>query len=428
MHVEVSEMKSKASASPSGDDPTARLEWLLKAARTHLKMDVGFISEFKNGRRVFRHVDLKTGGGEIEVGASDPLENSYCHLVAQGKIPKIVRDSAEHPITAALPITKTLNVGSYISTPIRLPDGSIYGTFCCYSSAADPFLTKRELSTLEAFAEVAGHQIQEVLDSGREHRFNLERIRAMLAAEDLDTVFQPALRLDTETVEFHEALARFRSDPYVSPDQWFALAAEVGLGPDLEMLAIRHALAGMRLLPPASSISLNTSPETILSPGFEKLFANVSLEKVILEITEHAAMGSYAEVLRILKPLRTRGLRLAIDDAGAGYSSFRHILDLQPEIIKLDMSLVRDIHLDPSRRALASALIHFTAEIGCELVAEGVETESELLALESLGVKIVQGFLTGRPEPAGDVTREAPSKAEVSGATGSFTENAARAF
>lgn len=426
MNVRTSGTKADEQASPSGDDPTARLEWLLKAARTHLKMDVGFISEFRNGRRIFRHVDLKTGSGEIEVGASDPLEESYCHWVAQGKIPNIVRDSAESPLAASLPITKTLSVGSYLSTPIRLPDGSIYGTFCCFSSAADPFLTKRDLATLEAFAEVAGHQIQEVLQTGQEQRLNLERISSMLTAEDLDIVFQPALRLDTEAVEFQEALARFRSDPYVSPDQWFALAAEVGLGPELEMLAIRHALAGMRRLPPATSISLNASPATILNPGFGALFAGVPLEKIILEITEHAAVDSYAKVVSVLGPLRKQGLRLAIDDAGAGYSSFRHILDLQPELIKLDMSLVRDIHLDPSRRALASALIHFAAEIGCELVAEGVETEDELQSLRGLGVTIVQGFLTGRPEPAGEVTREGKREASLFGRFGSFCENEAR--
>lgn len=388
-------------ASLSGDAPTARLEWLLQAARNHLKLDVGFISEFTNGHRVFRHVDLANGGGEIEVGASEPLEDSFCHWVAQGKIPNILNDSGAHPLAASLSVTKTMSVGSYISTPIRLPDGRVYGTFCCFSSTADPFLTRRNLQTLEAFAEVAGHQIQEALESGKEQQQGIERISSMIASEDLDILYQPAIRLETGTVMFQEALARFHSDPSDPPDRWFALAALVGLGSELEKLAIRHALAGMRLLPPDSSMSINISPETILSPGFESVFAGVPLEKVILEITEHAAVGSYTKVLMILEPLRKRGLRLAIDDAGAGYSSFRHILALRPDIIKLDMSLVRNIHLDPPRRALASALIHFASEVGCELVAEGVEKVGELQSLRELGVGIVQGYLTGGPQLPG---------------------------
>lgn len=390
-------------STPPNSDPTARLDTILHAARTHLGMDVGFISEFTNGRRVFRHVDIASGNGSVEVGGSDLLEESYCHWVAHGKLPKIIRDPAEHPLAASLPVTKALRIGSYLSTTIRLRDGSTYGSFCCFSAAADPFLTRRDLATLEAFAELAGQQIQDDLDSTQEQQQILERIRSMLAAEDVEILYQPAIRLEPAGVEFREALARFRSDPNEPPDRWFASAAEVGLGPDLEMLAMRHALAGMRSLPPASSISINISPATVLRSEFSSLVRTAPLERLILEITEHDAVDSYTDFLAALEPLRMEGLRLAIDDAGAGYSSFRHILLLHPDLIKLDMSLVSDINLDRARRALASALINFAREIGCEVVAEGVETDGELQTLADLGVPIVQGHLMGKPQAADQV-------------------------
>jgi len=107
--------------------------------------------------------------------------------------------------------------------------------------------------------------------------------------------------------------------------------------------------------------------------------------------------------MEALKPLRKRGLRIAVDDTGAGHSSFRHILQMHPDYIKLDMSLSRGIDRDPARRALASALIWFAREIGCKLVAEGVEKASELRTLRDIGVKIVQGHLIARPAPPAEI-------------------------
>jgi hypothetical protein len=118
---------------------------------------------------------------------------------------------------------------------------------------------------------------------------------------------------------------------------------------------------------------------------------------VVLEITEHAAVADYELLERALAPHRASGLRLAVDDAGAGYASFRHVLRLQPEFIKIDLSLVRDIHLDPVRQALTSSLLAVARTGGAQLVAEGVETQDELDTLARLGVTLVQGYLLGRP-------------------------------
>ena len=119
----------------------------------------------------------------------------------------------------------------------------------------------------------------------------------------------------------------------------------------------------------------------------------------MIEITEHTDVDNYEDLVRALQPLRQRGIKLAIDDAGAGYSSLRHILHLRPDYIKLDMDLIRHIDIDPARRALASALIGFARDTGSVIIAEGVETASEFATLQSLGVEQVQGYFLGRPMP-----------------------------
>jgi EAL domain-containing protein (putative c-di-GMP-specific phosphodiesterase class I) len=120
---------------------------------------------------------------------------------------------------------------------------------------------------------------------------------------------------------------------------------------------------------------------------------------LVIELTEHAAVASYERLRESLGPLRSRGLGLAIDDVGAGHATLRHVLDLAPEFIKLDMSLIRNIDTHSGRRALAEALTGYGRRIGCEIVAEGVETEAEYAVLRGIGVTRVQGFLTGRPMP-----------------------------
>ena len=389
-----------AAAPREGGDMQPALEQIVRAVRVHLGMEVGFISEFREGRRVFRHVESADGSACIEVGASDPLEESYCYWIVQGKLPQLIQDPSDHPFTERFPATAALPIGAHMSVPIRMRDGTVYGTFCCFSFTPDRSLTARDLATMEAFAQVASEQIQESIDRDRERKARVSKVSAVLRSGDLQMVYQPAIRLDAPKVAFVEALARFYAKPYQPPDRWFAMAAEVGLGTELEILAARTALRELHLLPEGTSLSINVSPETLVSSDLVSTLNGVPPERIILELTEHETVGSYGLLGRALQPLRARGVRIAVDDTGAGFSSFRHILHLQPDLIKLDMSLSRGIDADPARRALASALTGFAREIGSELVAEGVETDAELATLSALGVKIVQGFLLGRPEPA----------------------------
>lgn len=386
------------------------IEQILRAVRKHLGMEVGFVAEFSADRRVFRHVDAD-GDSPIAPGDSDPLNESYCHWIAEGQLPQLIQDPADHPLTKRFAATTTLPVGAHLSVPIRLRDGRTYGTFCCFSRRPDRSLTERDMATMRAFADLAAQQIQLQTDMEAAQRAKQARIRSVLATRGLDIHFQPAVRIDTPQVAFVEALARFRPEPNRSPDEWFAEAHAVGLGVELELMAARQALGHLAGFPPGTALSINMSPAALISERTLALLAPAPLNRLIIEVTEHSAVERYGELLAALAPLRKRGLRLAVDDAGAGYASLKHVLQMSPDIIKLDMSLSRDIHRDPARKALAAAMIHFAAAIGSELVAEGVESPRELQSLRELGITIVQGHLFARPGPPADVQLDLASAA-----------------
>jgi EAL domain-containing protein (putative c-di-GMP-specific phosphodiesterase class I) len=225
-----------------------------------------------------------------------------------------------------------------------------------------------------------------------------EEIHRFATGEGLAILVQPIMDLRTREPVGYEALARFRSLPPRPPDAWFAEAAALELGTLLELATIERALAVLPVLPPDTYLSLNSSHRTVRSPELAALLAPHAA-RVVVEITEHEPVYDYEELALTLGPLRALGVRIAIDDAGAGYASLRHTLALNPDIVKVDISLTRTIDTDRARRALASALISFAEEMDMTIVAEGIETEAELRTLTDLGVRFGQGFHLARPAP-----------------------------
>lgn len=231
----------------------------------------------------------------------------------------------------------------------------------------------------------------------QEQRSRRRRVQHVLDTGGIEMVYQPIVDLRTHRLAGAEALARFPGAPPRRPDEWFAEAAAVGLGVELELLAVRRALTQFDRLPGAAYLSVNVSPRLALDPRLAEALRGQ--RPVVLELTEHAPVEQYDVLLDVLADLRLRGLRLAVDDAGSGYASMRHIVRLKPDIIKLDIELVRGIDTDPARRALAAALVTFGAEIGATLTAEGIENADQLHTLRQLKVPFGQGFHLGRPGP-----------------------------
>ncbi len=222
-------------------------------------------------------------------------------------------------------------------------------------------------------------------------------LHAALVPGAFHMVYQPIVDLATREVVGFESLARFTLEPHRGPDVWFAEAWELGYGVELELAAVRRAIENLDALPEGAFLTVNVAPLTLVAPGLLAALGEGSLSRIVLEITEHAVVKDYLMLERALAPLRARGARLAVDDVGAGFASFHHILQLRPDFIKLDVNLARDLDLDPARRALVAALVSFGVEMGVTVLAEGIERRAEFVALRSLGVMLGQGYLLGRP-------------------------------
>jgi EAL domain-containing protein (putative c-di-GMP-specific phosphodiesterase class I) len=223
------------------------------------------------------------------------------------------------------------------------------------------------------------------------------RVEDVLERSAFRTVFQPIYRLGDGALIAVEALTRFEGEPAQPPDVWFDQAHRVGLGLDLELATLHSALRASRTLPAGATMTFNASPELVLDPRLGMLLDEHPKCPRIVEITEHAVIGDYLEVELALRSLRERGVRVAIDDAGAGFASLRHVVRLEPDLIKLDHSLTQNIRNDPVRGPLAEALLRFAERTDTRVVVEGIETAADLATWRDLGAYAAQGYALGRP-------------------------------
>lgn len=249
-----------------------------------------------------------------------------------------------------------------------------------------------------ALAELSSRLHREEQAALREG-WQTERVAAVIAGEQFRSVFQPIVDLHTGETRGVEALTRFSGSPPRPPNVWFDEADEVGQRIPLELATARAAVRTLQSMRRPLFMTVNISPETALSGRLDTALRGVDLSRVVLEITEHSPVTDYPRLAAALAPLRRRGAQLAVDDAGGGYASFSHILNLSPEFIKLDIGLIRAIDSDVRRQALGRALCGFASELGVSVIAEGVETAGELGVVRGIGAPLAQGFHLGRPMP-----------------------------
>ena len=369
----------------------------LSAIRQHLGMPIAYVSEFVGDESVFRYVDAPGLEHLIKPGDSRDLSEVYCLHILEGRLPELIPDTAANPLAQAMPITRQIPIGAHMSIPIHLEDGTPFGMFCCLGPNANPSLNERDLETMRLFSNLAAQQIDKEYAHKRHLQEMRERIMDTLETNAFAIAYQPIVDLGQMHPSGYEALCRFSAEPYRTPDVWFDEAAKVGLSVELELASIRQAVEKIGEIAPDQYISVNVSPSTVISGQFAETFLKLPLDRILLEITEHAVIEDYDRFTRVLRPLRHAGLRLAVDDAGAGHSSLRHIVQLNPDYVKVDMSLTRNVDQDLARRALIGALLFYTRETSAHIIAEGIETEAELNTLKLLGVRRGQGYLLGRP-------------------------------
>jgi EAL domain-containing protein (putative c-di-GMP-specific phosphodiesterase class I) len=239
--------------------------------------------------------------------------------------------------------------------------------------------------------------VERLKTAQRDHQVRTS-LRATLRNVSFGSLFQPIVALASGQTIGYEALTRF--DSGVRPDICFAQAWSVGMGEDLEFATLEAAVAAARDLPAGRWLDLNVSPRLLARPQRLATLLRSADRPVVIEITEHERIADYA-ALRFAAASLGREVRLAVDDAGVGIANFGHIVELRPDFVKLDTSLVRRVNSDPGRQALVVAMCQFAHTSGCHLIAEGIETYEEAATLTRLGVGFGQGYQLGRPEPAG---------------------------
>lgn len=384
-------------AAPADDPATSQIDRILDTVRSHLGMEIAFASRIEGGLRRFTHIRADCPV-PVSPGDAEPLEETLCNLVLRGELPQLMHDARTFPAALPIGITLGLPVASHLNVPLRLSTGEVYGTFCCVNRSPDHSLTERDMATLRAFADLASQLIEADLSEGERSSAITAQITAALRDDTIRIVHQPIHQLIGGKPVGVECLARFGGPEPRSPDLWFKDAAAVGLGVDLELAAVSAALKTFPYVPEPHYLSVNVSPATVLSGRLTELISGHEPARLVIEVTEHDAVDDFAGLGAALDSLRPFA-RIAIDDVGAGYAGLRHIVDLRPDILKLDMSLTRDIGADPARRALAHALVRFAAEMRSTIVAEGVETEAERDTLAALQVPLAQGYFYNRPLP-----------------------------
>ena len=287
----------------------------------------------------------------------------------------------------------------YVGIPVQFENGAVYGLLSCQRQGRD--FNEHELRFLRMLSRLLASHIESragglfpASEGSRDH------IQHVMDTDALKISFQPIVDLASRVAMGYESLARFPSPPPRSPDAWFADAEVVGLRPDLEMMAVERAVSRFGEIPSTAFMTINASPDVIVDRAFGAALSQLPGDRLVVEITEHARVDDYAGLQTALAALREDGVRLAIDDAGAGFASLRHILNLQPDIIKLDASLTQGVADDVLRRALAGSLVAAAAVIDSLVVAEGIENQEDADVLAEIGVTAGQGFLLGRPASA----------------------------
>ncbi|WP_169164557.1 sensor domain-containing phosphodiesterase [Cellulomonas taurus] len=378
-------------------DQAAEVVRLLDRVREHLGMDIAFLSAFTVGTQVVLATSERTGPMDLVAGDSRSLTETYCLRVAHGDLPAVIPAARRHPVTREMAVTGDLGIGAYIGAPLRGPDGQPVGMLCCLNRGENPMLDDDALRVMRLAAALVQDQVGAF---GLPHRAaaveRVQRIRRIIERQDVRMALQPIVRLDTRATVAVEALARFDQRWFPNPSVAFAAAATAGHGVDLELLAATAALSRLHDVPDDAWLGINLSADALTDPRTIDLLLPHG-PRVGVEITEHAPVTDYGPLIEVTDRLKEGGVHVAVDDAGAGFASLKHVLQLRPTAIKLDIELVRDIDTDPVRQALVRSVEQFSGALAAWLVAEGVESETERKTLLDLGVTYGQGYLFGRP-------------------------------
>lgn len=398
------------------------IDHLLSVARARLGMELSWLSTFVGDDQVFDQLSGSAAEFGLRAGAATPLSESICARVLDGRLPNLITDTSADPGTDSLAVTEELGIGSYVGVPIRDTEGVAHGMLCCINRGDAQHLVRSDVHTLELIAELLAEIVKVGGPAERRRRLISSRVSEAITHQHFRIVYQPIIDVAMGSVVGAEALTRFSGGP-TRPNVWFAEAASVGLGVDLELATIAAALVGLDQLEPSQYLAINASPQTVLAPRLLSMLAASQPNRIVVELTEHSAITSYEALGEAIDRLRACGVRIAVDDAGAGFSSLSHVLKIRPSLLKIDRSIVKGLEIDPARISLVQAIIDTAVRVEATIIAEGVETRADLDFIGSLGITHAQGYFLGRPAalpaapraPHADVGNVSSNKADLAG-------------
>lgn len=400
-------------------DADLKVAELLRTAKQSLGLSLTFLSRL-DGQ--VQHLEVVESSIPIfHDGQTQPQATSLCQAILDGKLPNVIPDVAKLPEAKRLPAARFPRIRSFVSVPVSLSDGTLYGTFCAAGFRADNGLTKRDRALMEVLASAAATVIEPGVRERRRQAAIRQRLQRVVASGGPDVVLQAVVSLADGARVGAEALSRFPVEWHMPPDEVFADAASIGAGVELELLAVRRAVT--HLADVSGYLAINFSPQTLLDRRCRDLLERLPPERIVVELSEHDPVEDYDALAAALGPLRERGMRLAIDDVGVGYSSLRHIVMSSPDVIKLDRSIATGTAADRVLQRLVRSLVEFGHGAGATVVAEGVETSADASALRDAGVDYGQGWYFGaggRPEELADTyVLEEPSEPAPNGLSAS---------
>lgn len=355
----------------------------LTSLRRHLGMDVAFIGRFADGRRTFRSVS-GDDGCPVRVGDGHDLEDSYCQRIVDGRIPAAIPDVSLEPEVSGLGATAELGIGAYLGVPVRLPDGRLYGTLCCYSGDVRRELSPRDAAALRLVVDI----IVPVLAREVERREAAEAARRhvdeVLAEGRLTAELVPVVDLRDGAAVGFVAVTRVDGG---DPAPLLAAAAEAGMSTDVEVAAARAALALLPDVPQGCYLALPTSPATAVADALADALADAPGERLVLQLPGPGAAGDLEGLATALSPLRRRGVRVALDGVDDSRAGMQGVRDVAPDIVVLSPELTRGVDADPARQALLRALLWFCQLAGAGVVAAGLDDHWQERELLRMGVR-----------------------------------------
>ncbi|MDQ2676964.1 MAG: EAL domain-containing protein, partial [Actinomycetota bacterium] len=355
----------------------------------------------------------RLGGDEFALLIVEMAAEHECERVASRVLDTLRRPFSLH----GEPVHITVSVGYVTAASGSLTVDELLrrADFAMYAAK------RRGKARIEAFDPVIAAEFAETFESTAPVNEEAERTTWLARAESQRTeieqiladpqgcihqVFQPIVDLRSGMVAAYEALSRFM-DASRPPNAWFAQAHRCGLGIELELAAAKAQLE-MPGRPHDVRLSINLSPSALQSNEIDSLLREHDLTKVTLELTEDELIAEGSALEDRLDELRSRGAQLAVDDLGAGYAGLRQVMRLQPDVLKLDQSLVADVSTDPAKAPMIDALVRYARRIGAVVCAEGIETMADLETLADLDVTLGQGYALARPiDPWADVDPDA---------------------